>query len=92
MEFMSPRHRQDNRPVIVFLSDGRQMEERERVYDAAAFARTLGITIFTIALGTDADRAILAAVAGDRSRAFYAPGTADLAEIYRQVGGVVGCR
>ncbi len=91
-EFMSPRRRPANRPVIVFLSDGRQVEARERVPDAAEFARDLGITVFTIALGRDADRDLLREVAGDPSRAYYAPGPEALAEIYGQVAGVVGCR
>jgi Mg-chelatase subunit ChlD len=91
-EFLGSNHRPGNRPVMVFLSDGRQVEERDRVSGAARFARSLGITIFTVALGNDADRDLLLEVAGSASRAYYAPGPQDLAEIYSRVAGVVRCR
>lgn len=86
------RRRIDNRPVIVFLSDGRQVAERHRVPTAAQTARSVGITVFTIALGSDADRELLRSVAGDPDRAYYAPDPSDLYEIYSRVAGIVGCR
>ena len=39
---------------------------------SARLARDLGITIYTVALGTDADEAMLKAVAGSSSRFFRA--------------------
>ncbi len=92
LELMSSRHRRDNRPVIIFLSDGRQVEERHLVYEAAQFARSLGIAVFTIALGEDADRDLLRDIAGSSSRTYYAPSAADLSKIYSSVAGIVRCR
>ncbi|MFQ5460023.1 MAG: hypothetical protein ACE5EL_04445, partial [Anaerolineae bacterium] len=55
-------------------------------------ARRAGIVVFTIALGSDADRGLLGAVAGDGSRAFVAPTADNLAGIYAAIAGSVRCR
>lgn len=89
---MDPIVRSERRPAIVLLSDGQQVEAQPMVYQAAGFARDRGITIYTIGLGEDADRALLRAVAGSPSRAFFAPTAAELADIYREVAGAVGCK
>lgn len=81
-----------NRPVIVLLSDGRQSEAPARVYEAARNARAAGITIYTIGLGDDLDRGMLLAVSGSPARSFFTTRTEDLADIYAQIAGVVGCR
>jgi Mg-chelatase subunit ChlD len=84
--------RSDNRPVIVLLSDGIQVEERARPLELAIAARKRGIDLYTIALGTDADRAMLRDLAGDPAHTFYAPQASDLEVIYRRIAGDVVCR
>ena len=48
--------------------------------------------MFTIALGADADRALLTDMAGHPGNAYYAPGPQDLATIYQKVAGAVRCK
>jgi Mg-chelatase subunit ChlD len=91
-ELLGPRHRAGNRRAMVLLSDGRQAEAHPMVYEAADYARAAGITLFTIALGNDADRDLLRAVAGHESRAYFAPDVSALSQIYAQVAGAVSCR
>jgi hypothetical protein len=81
-----------NRPVIVLLSDGRQSEAAPLVHDAARLARERGIVVFAVGLGDDVDRPLLTTVAGSPARTYFAPRPGDLAEIYRQVAGIVGCK
>jgi Mg-chelatase subunit ChlD len=87
-----PARRPDNRAVIVLLSDGIQVEERGRPLEVAAAARQRGIDVFTIALGEDADRDMLRAIAMDPTRAYHAPAPSDLEAIYRRIAGQVVCR
>lgn len=91
-ELTGPRHRPANQGVIVLLSDGRQVEARPSVSNAAAQARALGLTTFVIAFGTDADVEVLLEVAGRPSRLWLAPDAEALEAIYREVAGVVVCR
>lgn len=79
-------------PVIVLLSDGRQGEAPERALAAGQSARAAGIEAFTIALGTDADVDLLAALATTPERAYVAPSPDDLARLYAQIlRGLTGC-
>lgn len=82
----------ENRPVVVLLSDGIQVEERPQAFAAGERARSAGIEVFTIALGADADHPLLAAIATDPSHAYRAPKTTELEEIYRRIAGQVVCR
>jgi len=91
-ELSGPRHRQANQGVIVLLSDGRQVEARPSVSNAAALARAHGLTVFVIAFGTDADLEVLLEIAGNPSRLWLAPDAAALEAIYTEVAGVVVCR
>lgn len=91
-ELEGPRRRSGHRPVIVLLSDGRQVEARLSVGEMAEYARLVGITSFAVGLGTDVDREVLNEVAGSPARVFVAPDAADLESIYRQVAGEVRCR
>ena len=58
---------------------------------AARRAASAGIIVYTIALGEDADRALMEQVAGDPARAFVAVGPADLDRIYGEIAGVIAC-
>jgi Mg-chelatase subunit ChlD len=91
-ELLSPRHAEGNQRVLVLLSDGQQLEEPTLPAISAAFARRMGITVYAIALGSDADEATLRTVAGSPSRFFRAASTQDLGTIYTQIAGVVACR
>ena len=79
-------------PVVVLLTDGRPDGGSEPALDAAAVrARSAGVTVFTIGLGTDADGTILRRVATDPSRYTAAPDVADLRAIYASVAGAIPC-
>lgn len=74
------------KPVIVVLSDGRQVAEPERAAAAADAARAaVGAEMFAIGLGQDVDLGQLQAVAGDPARVFVAQSGAELAEVYRTI-------
>ena len=81
------------KPVIVVLSDGRQVEAPERAAAAADEARRAhGIEVYAIGFGADVDRAQLEAVAGDPARVFLALTGAELAEVYRTIAAQMpGC-
>jgi Mg-chelatase subunit ChlD len=91
-ELTSSRHRAGNLPVIVLLSDGRQLDQPATARDWAEIARMQGIGLYTIALGADADRTMLRDLAGSPARTWYAPGPEDLVTIYDEVAGAVRCR
>jgi Mg-chelatase subunit ChlD len=91
-ELLGPRHNERNQRVLVLLTDGRQSAEPGRVLPSADLARRMGITLYAIGLGADADEAMLRAVAGHPSRHFRAAGPQDLLNIYTQIAGVVQCR
>jgi hypothetical protein len=48
--------------------------------------------VFTIALGSDADRTMLRDLAGDPGHTYFAPRASDLESIYRRIAGEVVCR
>jgi Mg-chelatase subunit ChlD len=82
----------ERKPVIILLTDGIQTgAPADAARAAAADARAAGISIFTIALGADADAVLLAQVAGDARRAFSAATEANLAAIYREIAGLIPC-
>lgn len=91
-ELLGPRHADGNQRVLVLLSDGRQLEESGLPVASANFARRMGVTVFAIALGDDADEATLRAIAGSPGRFFRAGRPQDLGTIYTQIAGVVACR
>jgi len=83
----------DYLPVIILLTDGRQVGASEAtVLETARRARSDGIILFTVGLGEDADRSLLDRIAGDPQRSYFAPTEAQLAEIYRQIAGAIPCQ
>jgi Mg-chelatase subunit ChlD len=91
-ELQGPDHRPANRPVIVLMTDGIQIEEPETALAWAEYAWALGVTVYTVALGVDADQAMLLQIAHEPARAYYAPAPDDLGRIYTEVAGAVRCR
>lgn len=79
-------------PALVLLTDGNQSGAPESEVDAAAArAAAAGLRVYTIGLGGDANLPLLARVAGDSRRAYFAPSEADLAAIYRSIAGAIPC-
>jgi Mg-chelatase subunit ChlD len=85
-----PSHHAGSRPVAVLLTDGRSDDDAAALGQAAAL-RAAGATVYTIGLGTDADGAFLALLAGDARRYFASPDGQDLAAIYRDIARRTGC-
>lgn len=80
------------RGVVILLTDGRQEDGRVAAVLAAADRLAgQGTTIYTIGLGQDLDSDLLGLVAGSPDRAYLAPSTAELARIYREIGGALPC-
>lgn len=75
--------------VIVFMTDGRHRTGAPitDLYPMVTAAKAVGIEIFAIALGTDADRALMEQIASDASHFFDSPTPTELAGIYRQIAG-----
>ena len=75
--------------VIVFMTDGRHRTGPPiaDIYPMVAAAKSAGIEIFAIALGSDADDVLLGQIASDASHFYDSPTPAELAEIYRQIAG-----
>jgi Mg-chelatase subunit ChlD len=90
-ELTGPRRRIENTSAIVLLTDGLNNEGPAPVLEMARRAADSGIIVYTIALGDDADRALMEQVAGDPARAFVAVGPADLDRIYGEIAGVIAC-
>jgi Mg-chelatase subunit ChlD len=92
VELIGPRAIYGNNPVVVLLTDGRPtagFEEATRV--EARTARDLGITVFAIGLGGNADMELLRILAGDSERSFFAPDAEALESIYWTIAGQVLC-
>ena len=81
-------------PVIVLLTDGHASSNVADVHAEAARARSAGIAVYAIGLGSDADRKLLLDVAGDPSRYLDAPDAQQLAAMYDALGAqmVMVCR
>jgi uncharacterized protein YegL len=91
-ELRSERRRSDNAPVLIVLTDGRSNPRpvSEAVVEAAR-AKSTGVTVFTIGLGSDLEHDALRAMAS-RPDAFYeAPDAEDLAAIYEQIAVEIPC-
>jgi hypothetical protein len=73
------------------MTDGQNNAGRDPVLAAAREATAAGITIYTVAFGIDADRALMRQVAGSSSRSYLALGAEDLRRIYGQIAGQMGC-
>lgn len=69
------RHRTENRPVIVLISDGQAnpVPGAEAVQAATDAREAFGILIYVIGIGPSIDEAVLKAIATDASRYFFVP-------------------
>lgn len=73
-------HRRD---VMVLLSDGRPSpESRAEAEASVAELHAAGVTLYTVAVGADADRAFLERAAGSPTRAFVASDGEELTRLY----------
>ena len=88
-EFLTPRHNQNARKVLVLLTDGKATgpgnEPEVYAERAAQAARSAGITLFIIGLGKEVNDAFLTSVAFDKTRYYTAPNVANLGAIYRSI-------
>lgn len=75
--------------VIIFLTDGRHRATRpiSDLDPIILSIRTLGIEVFSIGLGSDADTVTLQRMATDASHYYFSPGNAELEGIYLQIAG-----
>ncbi len=90
-ELQSPRRIEDNTPVMVLLTDGRQTGREGAELIAAQEVRNDGIRLYTIGLGSDVDEAALVEMAGNRSRYHFAPDSGHLKQIYSEVARDIDC-
>ncbi len=81
------------RRAIILLSDGQQAGggTPADVLMASDSARQLGIAIFTVALGPDADAQLLRSVATRPEYAYQVPTTEELRAIYEAIAQVIPC-
>lgn len=86
-----PAREARNRPVVILLTDGAHGGARDPVVALAAAIKASGVWVHAIGLGTDADMALLTAVASPDG-VHFAPGPEDLAAIYARLAGVIPCR
>lgn len=94
-ELASPRHSEDARRAVVFLTDGLptgQTETEELTAIVGAKARALadsGVSIYAIGLGQNVDESFIHSLASDAAYAYFAPSGGDLAHIYEQITGAL---
>ena len=86
-ELVGERHHIGALPVIVILSDGRT--DPEAAQQAADLARQQGIRLITIGLGTNANEALLKAIAWEPDYYYAAPTPEQLQAIYMSIAGAV---
>ena len=83
-ELFGERRREDAKPVIVFLTDGRPVDGPDETLAAAERAKARGARIFMIGFG-DTDPMIMALSASTPEDAYFAADPATLAEIYAEI-------
>lgn len=92
-QLSGPRHRPQNLPVVILLTDGRPTDgTTDAVLARAGELRKAGVALFTIGLGADVDGGLLIDVAGEAGRYSYAPDQLSLGGIYRAIALTVPCR
>ena len=92
LELASRRHNVEHAKVMILLSDGVQSSgASDLVLTEADAAKASGAVIFTIALGADADVALLRLIASSPSHAYVAPSGAELSAIYRRIEVAIPC-
>ena len=88
LEELEKNGRQDTKKVIVFLTDGRNSTGDGDVTDELGRANELGVNIYTVGLGKNADRQILQQIADSTGGHYYYVDYAkDLHNPYDQIGG-----
>jgi Mg-chelatase subunit ChlD len=90
-ELQGQRHIERNLPVMILLTDGLQTGTPGEELRAAAEVPDAGVRLYAIGLGEDVDEAALKAMAGDHERYYFAPDSADLARIYREIAVDLMC-
>jgi len=92
-ELTGPRARGGADRAIVLLTDGRPQGGTEAaVLSAAATARATGGGVWAVGLGGDVLVDVLEQITADRSRVHLAPGSGELAAIYRAIASGIVCR
>jgi Mg-chelatase subunit ChlD len=88
----APR-REGSRPIVVLLTDGRPTRSRAtQVITAAERLKATGATLYTVGLGPDADPDLLLLMASSVGTYYHAPGTEELARIYRDIAQQLICK
>jgi hypothetical protein len=93
-QLAGPAHRSGNNRAVVLLTDGRQSVggTPADVLARADALKALGVTVWTVALGTDVDTDLLLAAASTPGHFRHAATTEDLQIIYEEIARVVPCR
>ncbi len=87
-----PERRADAQAVVVLLTDGRPSTSRAgEVVVAAERLKRGRAVLFTIGLGPDVDPALLRLIATSPGHYFFAPGTDELAAVYRSIARKIPC-
>ncbi len=91
-ELEGPRHRAENRPVILLFSDGlaNPVPVDAAVAEAEA-ARANGVAVYVLGWGADVDRRALQELAGRAEGVLIAPTTEDLRSLHAKLTPLVGC-
>jgi Mg-chelatase subunit ChlD len=90
---MSDRHKVENRPVMVVLTDGIPNRTTfEAMFAAADEAKVAGVLIYAVGHGLDVEAWALRRIASDEGKYTYSPTDADLTDIYNAIAGQVICR
>ena len=90
---MLRRGRKGSERVIVLLSDGQPTPASvEQTMRLGRLAKQMGVTVFAIGLGADADGKLLAQLSSGEGYYYFAPGPSDLADIYRRIAVNLPCR
>jgi Mg-chelatase subunit ChlD len=91
-ELASSRHRADNTPLLIVLTDGlSNPRPASEAVARAAEAKAAGVVIHTIGLGDTLDFEALEAMATEPDDFHRAPDGEDLAAIYAQIAVEVPC-
>ena len=91
-ELASARHRADNTPVLILLTDGlSNPRPASEAVQRAAEAKAAGVVIHTIGLGDTLDFEALEAMANEPDDFHRAPDAEDLAAIYAQIAVEIPC-
>ncbi len=100
-ELATQRHREDSRPIIVMLTDGiptrptDPMKKDDTAYaekaafNAAQSAKSQGITLYTIGLGSDLNIKLLQDMATKPEQFYQAASGAELSTVYQKISTAI---